>query len=71
MYHYLQFAYNNDIPCSADIKDVCHRGFGTVINAGAKIGEDIVIQHGVTIDEIDDSHKCPVIGKRCFIGHEQ
>lgn len=70
LYHYLRTIYCNDIPYSAEITGVyfCHRGFGTVINAGAKIGKGTVIQHSVTIGEMDGSHRCPVIGENCFIG---
>lgn len=70
LYHYMRALYSNDIPYSADIEGVyfCHRGLGTVINPRAKIGSGTVIQHRVTIGEIDGSHKCPIIGKNCFIG---
>jgi len=70
MYHYLRAIYSNDIPYNAGVEGVyfCHRGLGTVINAGARIGHGTIIQHRVTIGEMDGSHKCPIIGKDCFIG---
>ena len=59
-----------DISSKTDLTDVylCHNGFGIVINPESKIGKGTVIQHSVTIGEMDGSHKCPVIGKNVFIG---
>jgi len=61
---------NVEIPSKIDLTDVylCHNGFGIVINSTAKIGKGTIIQHSVTIGEIDDSHRSPVIGQNCFIG---
>lgn len=59
-----------DIPSGIDLTGVylCHNGFGIVINPESIIGSGTVIQHSVTIGEMDGSHKCPVIGKNVFIG---
>lgn len=60
--------YHCDIPIAVDIRGVyfCHKGFGIVINPNAQIGEGTVIQHRVTIGEIDGCS--PIIGRNCYIG---
>lgn len=70
IYRYVRLVYHCDIPYSAGIDGVyfCHKGFGIVINPNARIGENTVVQHGVSIGEMNGSHACPVIGKNCFIG---
>ncbi len=62
--------YSFDIPYGIDLTGVylCHSGFGIVVNPEVKIGHGTVIQHSVTIGEMDGSHKCPIIGENCFIG---
>jgi len=62
--------YHTDIPYSLNLDGVylCHNGFGIVINPESIIGKGTVIQHCVTIGEMDGTHKCPVIGEGCFIG---
>jgi serine O-acetyltransferase len=45
----------------------CHNGFGVVINRNCKILGG-VIQHSVTIGEVDDGGKSPMIHKGVFIG---
>ena len=59
-----------DIPSRIDLTGVylCYNGFGIVINPESKIGSGTVIQHSVTIGEMDGSRKCPVIGKNVFVG---
>lgn len=59
-----------DISSKTDLSGVylCHSGFGIVINPTAKIGRGTIIQHSVTIGEMDNSHKSPVIGEGCYIG---
>ena len=70
IYRYVRLVYHCDIPYQACIDGVyfCHKGFGTVINPHARIGEGTIVQHGVSIGEIDGSHASHVIGKNCFIG---
>ncbi len=65
---FLRFYYCCDIPKEANIEGVyfCHRGFGIVINPNAKIGEGTIIQHSVTIGEIEGN--APIIGCNCYIG---
>lgn len=68
---FLKISYHCDIALDANIdEDVyfCHSGFGTVINPKCSIGGGTTIQHGVTIGEMDSSHKSPVIGRNVFIG---
>lgn len=67
----MRAVYSMDIPPSVNMKDVyvCHNGFGIVINPNSVIGGGTVIQHSVTIGEMDGtSHAAPVIGKKCYIG---
>lgn len=67
---YKKMKYHTDIPYSLNLDGVylCHNGFGIVINPESIIGKGTVIQHCVTIGEMDGTHKCPVIGEGCFIG---
>lgn len=68
LYRLIRWYYHCDIPYSVDVRGVyfCHKGFGIVINPSAKIGAQTVIQHCVTIGEIEGHN--PVIGKNCYIG---
>ena len=62
--------FNCDIPFQASIpRDVyfCHNAFGVVINPNVTIGGGTMIQHGVTIGELN-SHDAPQIGKNVYIG---
>jgi serine O-acetyltransferase len=70
LYHFHKIVCSNDIPYSANIDGVyfCHNGLGIVINPNSVIGRGTVIQHFVTIGEIDGSHKCPKIGSNVYIG---
>jgi serine O-acetyltransferase len=70
LYHIHKIVLSNDIPYSANLDDVyfCHNGLGVVINPNAVIGNGTIIQHFVTIGELDGSHKCPTIGKNVYIG---
>lgn len=70
-YHICKIIYSNDIHYKVDFADnvyFCHNGFGIVINPYSTIGSGTMIQHGVTIGEIDGSHASPKIGTNCFIG---
>ena len=64
--------YHCDIPYSINFEKInlCHRGFGIVINPNASIGEGTYIQHGVTIGAMDDKKniEAPKIGCNCYIG---
>lgn len=44
----------------------CHKDFGIVINPNAQIDEGTIIQHRVTIGEIEG--RSPIIGRNCYIG---
>ena len=64
----IRWYYHCDIPCTVDVSGCyfCHKGFGTVINPLVKLGKRVVIQHSVTIGEIDEG--VPTIGNNVFIG---
>ena len=67
---FCRMVFHCDIPFKTDIdKSVyfCHNAFGVVINPNAKIMGG-VIQNGVLIGEIDDSHRAPIIEEGAFIG---
>lgn len=69
--HFIRIMFGCDIPFEARIdKDVvfCHNAFGVVINPRTIVhGGGTVIQHGVTIGELDDSG-APEIGRNVFVG---
>ena len=69
---FCKICFQCEIPYEAEIDDdvyFCHNAFGVVINPAAKMrGGGTVIQHSVTIGELDGSHKSPTIGKNVFIG---
>lgn len=46
----------------------CHNAFGVVINPRTVIMSGVILQHGVTIGEIDDSHEAPIIEENVYIG---
>lgn len=55
---------------STDISDsvyFCHNAFGVVINPNAVIKKGVVIQHCVTIGELN-THEAPIIEENVFIG---
>ncbi len=59
--------YHADIPKSCGIS---HHGTGVVINGAAKIGENTLIAHNVTIGNRMPYHPgAPRIGKNCYIGN--
>ena len=63
--------YHCDIPFQTNIDPTvhfCHNAFGVVINPNARIGKNVIIQHRVTIGEVDDSHKAPIILDGAYIG---
>lgn len=64
----IRWYYHCDIPRQATIDGVyfCHKGFGTVIHPKAVIGQGTIIQHRVTIGEINEG--VPYIGEKCYIG---
>lgn len=64
----IRWYYHCDIPYTVDVSGCyfCHKGFGTVIHPRAIIGKKVVIQHAVTIGEIDDA--TPIIGDNVYIG---
>lgn len=66
--HYVSRNFHCCIPREADVEGVyfCHHGFGIVINSSAKIGRGTIIQHCVTIGEVDGN--APIIGDNCYIG---
>lgn len=67
----LKLLYSCDISLNADIAEsvwFCHSGFGVVVNPNAVIKDNVYVQHGVTIGEMDDSHKSPVIEENVYIG---
>ena len=69
-YYFCKFFFQCDIPMETQIDEsvyFCHNAFGGVINPRAKIRGG-VLQHSVTIGEIDDSHGAPVIEENVFIG---
>lgn len=70
IYKYIRIVHTADLPYQLDLSGayLCHNGFGIVINPGVKIGKGTVIQHSVTIGEMDGTHKCPVIGENCYLG---
>lgn len=62
--------FHCDIPFQTDIDAstyFCHNAFGVIINPNAKILGG-VIQNGVLIGELDDSHASPIIESGVFIG---
>lgn len=68
---FCKLCFHCDIPLQTDIADstyFCHNAFGVVINPNSKICGGGVIQNGVLIGEIDDSHASPVIEEGVFIG---
>lgn len=65
----MKLYYQCDILPETDISETtyfCHNAFGVVINPNAII-EGTVIQHGVTIGELD-SHEAPIIKENVYIG---
>lgn len=65
----LRILYRCDIPKNTKIgKNVnfAHRGLGTVINEGAVIGNNVSIQHHVTLER--GKQGCPVIHDNVTIG---
>lgn len=65
----LRILYSCDIPKEAKIgKNVyfAHRGLGVVINAGSIIGDNVSIQHHVTLAR--GKNGCPIIHKNVKIG---
>ena len=64
----IRWYYHCDILYTVDVEGCyfCHKGFGTVIHPRAVLGKKVVIQHSVTIGEIDGG--VPVIGDGVFIG---
>lgn len=45
-----------------------HKGFGIVINSNSVIGDNTIIQHGVTIGILNTDKDAPTIGNNCFVG---
>lgn len=67
---FIKCYFNCDIPIETQISEniyFCHNAFGVVINPNATIETGVVIQHCVTIGEIDKD-KAPVIKQDVFIG---
>lgn len=67
---FCKVSFQCDIPFQADISETvyfCHNAFGVVINPHAQIMGG-VIQNGVLIGELDESHAAPVIEEDVFIG---
>lgn len=62
--------FHCDIPFQTEIAEstyFCHNAFGVVINSHAVIRGG-VIQNGVLIGEMDNSHASPIIEEGVFIG---
>lgn len=67
----MRIIYQCDIKLETDIaKDVyfCHDAFGIVINPRSAIQGGTIIQHCVTIGELNQSDPAPIIGRNVFIG---
>ena len=67
----MRILYQCDIPLTKTIDKTvwfCHNGFGTVINPNTVICKGVMIQHGVTIGELDETHLSPYIDENVFIG---
>lgn len=64
----IRWYYHCDIPYSLNVSGCyfCHNGFGIVINPRTILGENVEIQHGVTIGSIGT--ETPVIGNHVYIG---
>ena len=63
--------YSCDIPRKAKLgKDIYfpHNALGVVINANAKVGDNVVINHHVTIGVNKESGKAPTIGNNVTLG---
>lgn len=64
----IRWYYHCDIPYTVDVSGCyfCHKGFGTVIHPRVILGKKVVIQHSVTLGEINGG--VPIIGDNVFIG---
>ena len=62
--------YSCDIPPQVKMGEVLfmHKGFGIVVSQFAVIGDNVQIQHGVTLGTQKTENDAPVIGDDCFIG---
>lgn len=62
--------YSCDIPPQANIGKVyfMHKGLGIVINKYSSIGDNVTIQHGVTLGTLKNEKDAPTIEDDVFIG---
>lgn len=59
-------SYQAEIPKTTSIS---HHGYGVVINGACKFGENLIIGHGVTIENRMPLHSGhPIIGDNVYIG---
>lgn len=68
MSYFIRWYYHCDIPYNVDVSGCYfnHKGFGVVINPLAKIGQNVDVQHSVTIGE--NTRGVPIIGNNVIIG---
>lgn len=67
---FMKLFYQCDILPSTDISEsayFCHNAFGVVINPNSVIQGGVILQHSVTIGELD-THDAPVIEENVYIG---